>query len=184
MTLPPMARSRAWRRSTAAINRWWSGRVISDCHPSKGASKNRIQIPTIHTLDLFSALSSLGGNRILPYGQGAGELLPPPGTAPAAARSNRRAQCVAAHRAGGIAPCRNRIPRGDGMCCERGGGRHAPTALPAHDVFWAGGGECQPQQPSAVCADGEAGASSKRFGRQARLALGVKVIRTSPCIFH
>jgi hypothetical protein len=37
-----------------------AGRVISDWHPSEGTSKNRIEIPMIHRVYLFSALSSLG----------------------------------------------------------------------------------------------------------------------------
>jgi ATP-dependent RNA helicase DDX35 len=35
-------------------------RVISDCHPSEGASKNRTEISIIHRFYLFSAVSSLG----------------------------------------------------------------------------------------------------------------------------
>jgi hypothetical protein len=38
----------------------YPGRVISDCHPSEGASKNRTQIPIIHRFYLFSVPSSLG----------------------------------------------------------------------------------------------------------------------------
>jgi hypothetical protein len=37
-----------------------ANRVISDYHPSEGASKHGTQIPVIHRFYLFSALPSLG----------------------------------------------------------------------------------------------------------------------------
>jgi hypothetical protein len=37
-----------------------AARVISDCHPTEGVSKNRTQRPIIHMFYLFSALHSLG----------------------------------------------------------------------------------------------------------------------------
>jgi hypothetical protein len=37
-----------------------ASKVISDCHPREGISKNRNQIPIIHRFYLFSAPPSLG----------------------------------------------------------------------------------------------------------------------------
>jgi hypothetical protein len=53
LSLMPWLMPSASRKATAS-------RVISDCHPSEGTSKNRTQIPIIHMFYLFSALSSLG----------------------------------------------------------------------------------------------------------------------------
>jgi hypothetical protein len=53
-----------WRRGAAPARprTAWPARrrVISDCHPNEGASKNRTQIPIIHRLYVFSAPHSLG----------------------------------------------------------------------------------------------------------------------------
>jgi sugar phosphate isomerase/epimerase len=52
--------SRAIMGETGPINLVGAGRVISDCHPSEGTSKNRTQIPIIHSFYLISAPSALG----------------------------------------------------------------------------------------------------------------------------
>ena len=62
---PPPGLHRPWgprRRRTAAPPpaRPPARRVISDCHPSEGASKIRTQITIIHRVYFFSALPSLG----------------------------------------------------------------------------------------------------------------------------
>jgi hypothetical protein len=44
----------------ASVGGRTASRVISDCHPSEGTSKNRAQIPMIRMFYLFSALSALG----------------------------------------------------------------------------------------------------------------------------